>query len=464
MLKIVLTGGPCAGKTQILSRLTQVLEGRGYKVITVPEAATHLILNGICPSASISMDDFQNFVIDAQIANEQVFESAAQYYDESKLIFFYDRGIVDGCAYTDKDTVFAKLLANRNMTFADAYNRYDAVLHLVTAANGAEKFYQWNDPNSTDVGNNAARSESPEEARIKDEKTLNAWIGHPHLRVFDNSTDFDGKIQRVIREVFALLGEPSPSEIERKFLIRKPTAAQLAFHGCISKTNIIQTYLKSDGTSTERRVRQRGTKESGYTYFYTEKTDVADGIRIENERKITPEEYIQLLAEADTSLHQISKVRHCFVYRNQYFELDFYPFSDKYAILEIELNHIDEPIEFPIMDILKEVTNDKSFRNSELAKTLKFDYEEPGFFFGGCGRGKSPFVNVPPEEWTYETGRTTPEILGSGNKKQDVVRTKNEEEAFKLFKEDNRNYLTRERFFAGAIHTQWYDEENSRWF
>ena len=102
MLKIVLTGGPCAGKTQILSRLTQVLEGRGYKVITVPEAATHLILNGICPSASISMDDFQNFVIDAQIANEQVFESAAQYYDESKLIFFYDRGIVDGCAADSK--------------------------------------------------------------------------------------------------------------------------------------------------------------------------------------------------------------------------------------------------------------------------------------------------------------------------------------------------------------------------
>ena len=39
-----------------------------------------------------------------------------------------------------------------------------------------------------EVGNNAARLESPEEAREKDKKTLNSWIGHPHLRVFDNST------------------------------------------------------------------------------------------------------------------------------------------------------------------------------------------------------------------------------------------------------------------------------------
>ena len=144
------------------------------------------------------MEEFQNFVLDAQIANERIFEEAVKYYDKEKIIFFYDRGIMDGCAYVDKNTVFKELLENRGMSFSDAYNRYDAILHLVTAANGAEEFYQWNDPTKEDTGNNAARSESPEEARVKDEKTLNAWIGHPHLRVFDNSTDFEGKLKRVV--------------------------------------------------------------------------------------------------------------------------------------------------------------------------------------------------------------------------------------------------------------------------
>jgi predicted ATPase len=314
MLKIVLTGGPCSGKTQILSHLTQNLEDRGYKVFTVFEAATSLILNGIHPSEHLSLDEFQNFVFDMQLNNENLFERITQYYDPDKVIIFYDRGIMDGCAYVDKDTVFNKIIENRGLSISDIYSRYDAVLHLVTTADGAEEFYQWNDPTKEDAGNNAARSESPEEARIKDKRTLNSWIGHPHLRVFDNSTDFNGKINRVAEEVFALLGEPVPTEIERKFLIKMPTDKQIEVLGCTSKTNIIQTYLKKNDNATERRVRQRGDIKNGFTFYYTEKTSLSNGVRFENEQKITPKEYLQLLTEADTSLHQISKVRHCFVY------------------------------------------------------------------------------------------------------------------------------------------------------
>jgi CYTH domain-containing protein/predicted ATPase len=370
MLKIVLTGGPCGGKSSALSKLTQILEERSYKVFTVWESATPLILNGIKPSSNISMYEFQKFILDSQIENEALFDKAAQYYDSDKVIVFYDRGIMDGAAYIDKETLFKDLLASKGITFSEAYNRYDAVLHLVTAADGAEKYYQWNDPSKSGVGNNAARSESPEEAINKDKKTLNAWIGHPHLRVFDNSTDFDGKVQRVIEEVFALLGEPAPTEVERKFLIKRPTEAEIKALGCISKTNIIQTYLLCEGDVTERRIRQRGTKEDGFSFYYTEKTDVSDGVRVEKERKITPNEYLQLLTEADTSLHQISKTRYCFVYDKQYFEMDLYPFSDEYAILEIELNNINDQILYPPLNIVKEVTSDKSYRNYELAKHL----------------------------------------------------------------------------------------------
>jgi predicted ATPase len=247
MLKIVLTGGPCSGKTVLLNRLTQILEERGYKVYTVFEAATALIVNGIYPTENMSPEDFQSFVLDMQLNNENLFEKVAKFHDPNKIIIFYDRGIMDGCAYVDKETVFKNMLAKKGLTFSDIYSRYDAVLHLLTTADGAEEYYQWNDPTKEDVGNNVARSESPEEARDKDRKTLNAWIGHPRLRVFDNSTDFDGKINRVIKEVFALVGEPVPSEIERKFLIKMPTKEQIESLGCVSKTNIIQTYLKKSG-------------------------------------------------------------------------------------------------------------------------------------------------------------------------------------------------------------------------
>ena len=132
----------------------------------------------------------------------------------------------------------------------------------------------------------------------------------------------------------------------------------------------IKTYLTCNGNTAERRVRQRGTKEDGFSFYYTEKTDVSIGVRVENERKISKDEYLDLLAEADTSLHQISKTRYCFVYEKQYFEMDIYPFSDEYAIVEIELNDINENIKLPPLDFVKEVTDDKNYKNYELAKTL----------------------------------------------------------------------------------------------
>lgn len=452
MLKAILTGGPCAGKTQILSRLMQVLEARGYFVYTVFEAATSLILNGIKPSENMTLEEFQNFVLEMQLNNENLFEKVAKYHDPDKVIIFYDRGIMDSCAYVDKETVFKNMLQKKGLTFADVYSRYDAVLHLVTAADGAEEFYQWNDPTKDDVGNNAARSESPEEARIKDKKTLNAWIGHPHLRVFDNSTDFDGKINRVIAEVFALLGEPMPTEIERKFLIKMPTNKQIEALGCVSKANIIQTYLKKGENVAERRIRQRGDKKNGFTFYYTEKTDVASGVRIEDERKITPDEYLQLLTEADISLHQISKVRHCFVYDKKYFEMDIYPFSDEYAIVEIELNDINEEFNLPPLDFVMEVTDDVRFKNSELAKTLSLNTD------GLIVKSEQPKI-----EWVYETGREEPEILGSGSHLYNVVKTKDKEEAFRLSKECARNYISRYHKVDGKRIYQWYDPYSKTW-
>lgn len=57
--------------------------------------------------------------------------------------------------------------------------RYDAVFHLVTAAQGAERFYT--------LDNNQARSESPVEARDVDERLVASWNGHPRHYIIDNN-------------------------------------------------------------------------------------------------------------------------------------------------------------------------------------------------------------------------------------------------------------------------------------
>lgn len=365
MLKIVLTGGPCAGKTSVLEYITDKLGAVGYKIDIVPETATEVFEAGYKPGKNITQEEFQRLILVKQLEKEEIYNKL----NDDKRIVFFDRGILDACAYAPEgcmDDLFNKY----HLTYSEIYSRYDAILHLVTTADGAEEFYLWNDPNSESEGNNPARKESPEEARIADKKTLNIWIGHPHLRVIDNSTDFKGKLNKVVAEVYSLLGIPEPVEIERKFLIRKPTQEELEKVGYISKTEILQTYLNSSDNA-ERRVRCRGNETIGFAYFYTEKSDISQGKRFENERRISKKEYETLLKDKDPSLEPISKIRHCFVYKGRYFEMDFYPFSEDYAIMEIELNDIQEKIELPEFEIIKEVTDDINYKNHTLAMTKR---------------------------------------------------------------------------------------------
>ena len=107
-----------------------------------------------------------------------------------------------------------------------------------------------------------------------------------------------------------------------------------------------------------------------YSYYHTKKQAVSDVSRIETERKITQDEYLSKLMEADTELSQIRKDRYCFVYKNNYFELDVYPFWKEFAIIEIELTSEDAEIELPdILTVIREVTEDKQFKNVSLAKS-----------------------------------------------------------------------------------------------
>jgi len=52
-----------------------------------------------------------------------------------------------------------------------------------------------------------------------DRRTINAWSGHNNLKIIDNSTDFDEKIDKVIREIDNLIGNPVSIKKQRKYLV-----------------------------------------------------------------------------------------------------------------------------------------------------------------------------------------------------------------------------------------------------
>ena len=277
--------------------------------------------------------------------------------DCDKVLIVCDRGLLDGKAYTKKSE-FLEILKYVNKNEVELRDSYDAVFHLVTAAKGAEQFYT--------TSNNTARTETLEEAAKIDDKLIDAWTGHPHFRVITNNTDFDGKIKNLIAEISSLLGEPEPYEIERKFLIKYPDIKWLESISNCQKIDIIQTYLISR-EDEEVRVRQRGYN-GNYIYTKTTKRNVNGIKRIEIEKRLSQDEYLRLLMDADTSKQQIRKTRYCLTYKNQYFEIDVFPFWKNVAIAEIELKDENTKIEFPNeLKVIREVTEDENFKNAKLA-------------------------------------------------------------------------------------------------
>lgn len=163
-----------------------------------------------------------------------------------------------------------------------------------------------------------------------------------------------------------------PLEIERKYLIAYPNMVVLTEQPHYNATEITQAYLlSSPNTPGGSRIRKRGTVQSGYKFYYTFKRDITPVKRIEIEKEITEQEYEDLLKKADPALKIIHKVRHCFEYKNQMFELDTYTFWTDRATVELELTNENDTADLPpYITLIKEVTNDLRYRNRSLAQRV----------------------------------------------------------------------------------------------
>ena len=364
----VITGGPCSGKTSFLGMLQKEFDEKfpDWHLMIIPETATELIINGIKPfNNCLSLLNFQKYVLEMQIAKEELYLKAANDVPKDNILIVCDRGLCDNIAYCDNkecsnEEMFSKLLLPHNKTLSNARDRYDVIIHLVTAAKGT---------NAYTTANNSARRETAKEACATDSKTLLAWMGHPNLKIIDNSTDFQEKLNRAMSEIYYLIGLNGTIEYHKKLLVKIPDINKLKYN---KKITIIQNYLYSDDDNIEKRIRQRRDGESS-SFYYTEKNKVKenDNGRLKSERKIDEREYILLLSQVNPEYHQITKDRYCFIYNNQYMSLDIFNFDKEQALLEVSFEKRDTNIEIPnFIEIIKDVTFDNNYKNVEISKNL----------------------------------------------------------------------------------------------
>ena len=107
-------------------------------------------------------------------------------------------------------------------------------------------------------------------------------------------------------------------------------------------------------------------------YYHTVKKTVTALTRIEEERRISGDEYERLKGLAGCPPMKIDKVRWRLPYGGSYIELDIYPFWQKTAIAEVELAGEDDEVKFPdFLRVIREVTHEKKYSNRALAEALR---------------------------------------------------------------------------------------------
>ena len=343
--KVCLTGGPCGGKSTALSKIEQTLTDKGYKVFVIDEVATRYINSGIKPFGddAISMIDFEELILREQILAEQSFEKASQLLDK-KCVILCDRGVFDIKSFiSNKD--FDYLLKKHNLSKIDLMDHYNMVFNLNTVAKGKPELYT--------TENNKARSEGVKEAVIRDDKCQDAWSFHQNLKIIDNSTSFEEKINKVINQITNYLGIEKRNE--RKYLVELDNNFEnFIKEKELVRVNIKQTYLYTD-KDCEIRLRKRMVDDD-CTYYITVKKNNYDKQKIITEERITKEEYERLLNTNDV-INVVEKQRISFVYDDKYHKLDI--FDNGICILETAAE-----VKLPgDINIVKEVTNDDKYYN-----------------------------------------------------------------------------------------------------
>ncbi|XP_065892001.1 TRPL translocation defect protein 14-like [Dysidea avara] len=375
--KLVLTGGPCAGKTTAWKKLRALFEEQGWKVYAVPEKATIFFQCGV-KIGDLSKErsvQFQENMNDMHLQIEKTFFELAKGEGKNCLVLC-DRGIMDLSVFMNEDW-WEEYVSSRGLDLLQLRDgRYDQVLHLVTAANGAEQYYGL----STD---STIRNETAEQAFGLDQKLIEAWLGHPCYDIIDNSMSFDEKIRRTVEIVCTRLKKVTGTNVindghiketvKRKFLIKGvPNFKEFPR---IEEVMLEHIFLTSDSEQSLNRIEKRsGGNNGSYICTQTITSKGSDGVTTKNRLQLTTQQY-EMLSQRQAKHHVVlRKLRRCFVWKWHQYYLDIFldPKPERCRdlfLLSTYTSKLSSELELPtFLDIGQEVTEDKDYSLYKLSQ------------------------------------------------------------------------------------------------
>lgn len=191
--RVVLTGGPGAGKTAVLELVRQ----RFCRHVAVLPESAGIVFGGGFPRRRTmpGRRAAQRVIYHVQDEMERLVQEEAE-----AAVALCDRGTLDGAAYwpAAPEGFFAELGTTHERELA----RYEAVLHLRTP-NGEQGY-----------GNqNPLRVENAEEAAAIDARIRELWLPHPRRFEIQSRADFLLKASEaleLLRELVPLCCRPPP--------------------------------------------------------------------------------------------------------------------------------------------------------------------------------------------------------------------------------------------------------------
>lgn len=189
--RIVLTGGPCSGKSTVMAA---AIEELGDRLHCVPETATIVIslVGAKPPGPQADFLRFQQGIYRVQHEFEALSEQQA--VADGKRALLMDRGTADGGAYVEggRDRLFETCRTYPEPELL----RYDAVIMVDVPPR---------DVYEANAANNPARSETWDEAIALERRIRDAWRGHPNFHLVTDTLDMAYKTEKALEIIRRIL-------------------------------------------------------------------------------------------------------------------------------------------------------------------------------------------------------------------------------------------------------------------
>jgi predicted ATPase len=197
--KIVLTGGPCGGKSSILESIENKYDKKGCHLYPINETVKLLFTSGFnsikINGQNLPKIDFQTMIFITQYLKE--YSAELQTNRDDKSIIICDRGLLDGKVYTSSEE-YDIILQKLNKCEALILKTYGIVLHLTSMCCKDIDFF------------NQQRPYAMENGLSLEHDLRKIWQGNPNHHIIPATDKIEEKMNIVFQYLDNMQHENSP--------------------------------------------------------------------------------------------------------------------------------------------------------------------------------------------------------------------------------------------------------------